>query len=380
MEEWNEGEMGAIVAPTTTMIKDVILPLMRDAGLMERWEYKSMHTDEPGIHTPDGSRALILSADNRKTTERLAGLNLSWFWLDEASRVDERAFEILTQRIRVGEYQNGFVTTTPMGQNYLYDFFVDQQDGIEYQHGDADVHEHGSGDRLALLRVPTWANPFAGEAYKRDMQAKEGQVYDREVLGRFVDYEGLVYPWFDYETHVRQALDHNIRRMLYGVDWGYNNPAAIVAIAETTRDEYWVLDTFYASNQDRNDMVQAARALQNEHREGRFYCDSEEPASIETFQRAGLDAVGADKDVLPGIQFVSAQRDRLRVLEHCESIRNEFNQYRYDDDSDSEKPVKVNDHCLDALRYALFTDARHGSRSYGMAGANRQGRGEKRYM
>lgn len=378
MERWNVGHMGAIVAPTTTMVKNVILPLMRQTGLMERWEYKSMHTDEPGIHVPNGSRALILSADNRKTMERLAGLNLAWFWLDEASRVDARAFEILTQRLREGEYQNGFVTTTPMGKNYLHDFFVDEDDGVDYKHGEADVHEHGRGDRLAILRVPTWANPFTGAEYKEDMETKEGQVYEREILGRFVDYEGLVYRWFDPETHVipydaeehdtpLDALPDNVRTLLYGVDWGRTHPFAISVIAHTVNDAYYVIDEVYQTGLDYGEMVDVATNLQARYGRGRWWCDPAEPAAIDMFQKAGLDAQGAENAIMPGIQYVSAQRDSFGILSTCQELRNEFGLYHYPDDGGDETPVDANNHLLDSVRYALMGHREHGEPSVGVA-------------
>jgi len=191
---WNPGSMGAIVAPTTTMIKDVIIPLMREWGLLDRWTYKSSHTEEPGLHTPEGGRILILSADNQRTIERLAGLNLAYWWIDEGARVPARAIEILEQRLRVGNYRNGYVTTTPMGFDHIYDFFIGDEIGETREYGAAKLHDTGS--RLSILNVPTFANPHTPTDFKDEMQQKSGQVFDREVMGEFTDFEGLVYKWF----------------------------------------------------------------------------------------------------------------------------------------------------------------------------------------
>ena len=373
VEEWNPGEMGAIVAPTTTMIKDVILPLMREFNLLDYWEYKSAHTDEPGIHAPNGARVLLLSADNRRTIERLAGLNLSWWWLDEASRVSPRAHEILTQRLRVGSYRNGYLTTTPMGRDYVYDEFVGdhEHDGEWREHGEADVFE--TSDRLALTRVPTWANPFTADDYKEQMEAKEGQVYEREILGRFVDYEGLVYSWFGEENiltmEAARKARKQVRSYIYGVDWGTNNPSAIVAIGLTNEGPV-VFDEYYDPVPTYGDLADTAAAMQEEYRPGRFYCDPSEPSGIEEFKRAGLDAVGAENDVVPGIKAVNAEADDLRVHERCQNIINEFGLYRYKEDSTDDDPVSANDHALDALRYALYShDA--GEHAHAMAGVAR---------
>src|SRR6056297_3870680 len=47
MEKWNPGEMGAIVAPTRQMVVNVIIPEMRDLGLLDKWDYNSSYSDEP---------------------------------------------------------------------------------------------------------------------------------------------------------------------------------------------------------------------------------------------------------------------------------------------------------------------------------------------
>ena len=53
--------------------------------------------------------------------------------------------------------------------------------------------------------------------------------------------------------------------------------------------------------------------------------------------------------------------DKLLVSEKCKSTLNEFETYRYRsagengyNSEDADTPLKVNDDCMDALRYALF--------------------------
>jgi phage terminase large subunit len=351
MQEWNPGEMGAIIAPTTTMVKDVIIPLFREVGLLDAWEYKSAHTEEPGLHAPNGSRALILSADNRRTVERLAGLNLAWWWLDEGSRTQPRALEILTQRLRVGEYRNGFVTTTPMGKDHIYDFFVDEENGDTTEHAEADVHHHGRGDRTAILRVPTWANPFTPEDYKDEMEAKEGQTYEREILGRFVNFEGLVYPWFDGSHQVPpEELPDTYDKTIYGLDFGGSVPTAIVCLRRHA-DTWYVVDEFYEPRVTDDTIAAELQRMYEAHDRGPVYADHE-PRTINKLNSESIRAKEADKDVDAGIRRVN-EAD-IRVVDTCQHTINEFNQYRYKEGSDT--VLKENDHLMDSLRYALFTD------------------------
>jgi PBSX family phage terminase large subunit len=373
MESWNQGEMGAIVAPTNTMVKDVIITEMRNLGFMDHWDYRSQHTEQPGIHGPDGSRALILSADNQRTIERLRGLNLAWWWIDEEAEVNERARDILTQRLRVGNYRNGFITTTPKGRNHTYGFFVDGVDGERSTHGQADLYT--AEDRLAILRVPSHANPHTPEDYKAQLDRDhEGQFYEQEVLGDFVDFEGLIYPWFDDDTHVLDSENvpepGEYDEVIYGVDWGHNNPATIVALVN--RGEQWVaVDEWYERRCTVNDHSRALEDMQDHWGTGAVYCDPSEPANIETFHRDGISARKGANDVTPGIQHVTSLRNEFRVAPTCQNLRNEFSQYRYKDDGESDDPVKQNDHALDGTRYALFTHLATGTvtrRTPGSAG------------
>lgn len=186
MERWNRGEMGAIVAPTRQMVVNVIIPEMRDLGLFDKWSYNSSYSDEPGIHSPSGSRALILSADNKKTIERLRGLNLAWGWIDERTAVPNRAAEILSQRLRTGNYRNLYETTTPKGKDETYEFYVGGVDATKRQFGEASIYE--CDDRLAIVGVPTRANPNTPEDYKEAMeQDMPEQIRAQEVRGEFVE-------------------------------------------------------------------------------------------------------------------------------------------------------------------------------------------------
>ena len=352
---WNPGEMGAIVAPTTAMIKDVIIPLMREWGLLDRWTYKSSHTEEPGLHTPEGGRILILSADNQRTIERLTGLNLAYWWIDEGARVPARAVEILEQRLRVGQYRNGYVTTTPMGYDHIYDFFIDEKDGETREYASARLHDTGS--RLSILNVPTFANPHTPGDFKDEMRAKEGQVFDREVMGEFTDFEGLVYKWFDGENRVGvDDLPERWDKTIYGLDWGGSAPTAIV-VCRQSGEEWYVVDEFYETRVVNETIVAELDRMHERYGRGPIYCDTNEPRAIDQLGREGFDAREADKSVETGIRHIDSLRDRLFVAENCQHTVDEFNTYQYKDGGDSDDVLKENDHAMDALRYALFTDS-----------------------
>jgi PBSX family phage terminase large subunit len=341
-ERWNPGETGMILAPTVPALKNVILPELRKWGFLNEWEYRGPGSEEPGLHAPNGARILLESADNKRKIERLRGPSIAWFWIDEAAQVPRRAWDILVGRLRTGEYRNGFITTTPKGKNWVYDRF--HPNGGDY-----------SNDVANVLGVSTRANPHLPEDYREEIvEEYDGRFYQQEVEGAFVGFEGLVYPWFNEETHVVSSQPDRWDRVVYGVDWGFSNPSVALTIVYRG-DQPVVLDEVYETRLTDDDLADEVLALQEEYGEGTVYCDPSEPGSIETFRRKGLDAVDADNDVTPGIKHVSGLEDEFRVHEAAQNLINEFGMYQYRDGGDSDKVRKANDHAMDALRYALYS-------------------------
>jgi predicted phage terminase large subunit-like protein len=246
MEVWNPGHMGAIVAPTTQMIKNAILPIMRDFGLMDRWEYNSPQSEEPGIVSPNGSRAVILSADNDRQIERLASLNLAWFHVDESRDVPERARQILIQRLRKGDYTNGYFTSTPRGHNHDYDFFVGDHAPEEHMHGQATVYE--CDDRLAITNVPTDANPHLD---RDDVQAirdaHPSGVLQQEVEGSFIEVGAGVFSRDMLTFRRPDEIPDRPLRTVIAVD-----PAATVDAqrAEAQDSDFWACAVVQAQPQE----------------------------------------------------------------------------------------------------------------------------------
>ena len=235
MTEWNPGEMGAIVAPTRQMVVNVIIPEMRDLGLLDRWEYNSSYSDEPGLHSPNGSRALILSADNSKTIERLRGLNLAWGWIDERTAVPERAKEILSQRLRTGNYRNLFETTTPKGKDSVYEFYTQTNNPTKETFGEASIYE--AEDRLAIVGVPTRANPNTPDDYKDAMEADmPDEIKAQEVKGEFVEIGSGVLTKEMLTAAPKEELESTELTYHIGVDVGIESDSRK---AQQNDTDYW---------------------------------------------------------------------------------------------------------------------------------------------
>jgi PBSX family phage terminase large subunit len=333
---WNPGETGVVVTPTVPSLRNVLIPELR------KWGYLNIGDWEPSKKRwtlPNGATVIFESADNQRKIQRLRGPNIAWFGLDEPSSIAAEAWDIMVGRLREGRYLNAFITGTPKGYNWVFDRFV----------GDNAL------DDVNLVRdITTKDNPHLPNTYTEQIvEQYEGRFYEQEVRGQFTDFQGLVYPWFD-DDNLTDDPPVEYDEVIYGVDWGHNNPAVVLAIVRHG-DQWTVVDEWYERRCTVQDHSRAAETLVNEYGDGPLYCDPSEPANIEQFRRDGLAAKQAENDVTPGIQHVSSLADELRVCRRCQNICNELNQYQYRDDGGGDKPLKQHDHAADSARYALYT-------------------------
>jgi len=349
---WNPGETGVVITPTVPSLRNVLIPELRKWGYLDIGEWQP---SKKRWVLPNGATVIFESADNARKIQRLRGPNIAWFGMDEPSSIAAEAWDIMVGRLREGSYINAFVTGTPKGYNWVFDTFVgdDALDDVNL------VHD-----------IETADNPHLPEVYTdRIVEQYEGRFYEQEVKGQFTDFEGLVYPWFDEDNLVDEA-PATYDEVVYGVDWGHNNPAVVLAIVR--EGDYWtVADEWYERRCTTGDQARAAEEFVGEHGEGTIYCDPAEPSNIHEFRREyGLPARKAENDISPGIRKVSEYQDTIRVARHCQNIRNEFSQYQYKDGGDGDRTLKQHDHALDALRYCLYShDQRGGSTSVRRTGS-----------
>ena len=89
-----------------------------------------------------------------------------------------------------------------------------------------------------------------------------------------------------------------------------------------------------------------------------IFCDNAASERIEELKRAGYNVKTSNKEVLAGIDFVKSKT--LYIHKNSLNLINEIETYRWKEDGAGgviDEPVKKNDHALDAMRYAIFTEA-----------------------
>src|SRR5579859_3610806 len=287
------GSLGLIGAPTYPMLHDAtertffeILP----PGLIAAYHKSTGH-----LTLASGSEILFRSLD---APDSVRGLNLAWFWLDEAPLASYYAWQILKGRLRQrGVSTAAWATGTPRGRD---GFWLDFEERPRPSH--------------ALFRAATHIN---ARNLPPDYIAElgySGAFALQEIEGLFVAFEGLVYS-FDAtpQGHLRDPRPDAVwPEVIGGIDWGFANPTAALVFGLDGDGRAWQLDEFYQRRAGLEDVVlPAILELTRRYQVRRWYCGPDEPEHITALAaalaREGLPALAlkADNAVRAGIQTIT---------------------------------------------------------------------------
>jgi len=327
--------LGMVVAPTFSMLRDstwrTYQEVCGDAILsFNKGEF---------LARIGGAEVLFRSADN---PDRLRGPNLDWAHIDEAALCPEGTWEIVIGRLRAGgKARPIWVTSTPRGRNWLW----------------------RCRDQLTVFTARTSDNPYLDPAFVKSLEASyQGAFAQQELDGQFVAFEGLVYEEFSREVHVADR-DGPWREVVIGCDEGYTNPAVLLAVGTDGDGRAHVIEEFYQRQALQATVIQEARRMVEIYRAQAICIDPSAPGLIADMVGAGLPAKAANRDVFAGIQSVKARlarqgdgRPRLTVSPSCVNTIAEFESYCWVKGREGarDEPQKVNDHAMDALRYAVM--------------------------
>jgi len=163
-----ENSTGCIVAPTYPMLRDVVLPALMETGAVAEQNLQSMRL------VLGGNRTVLLRSATHP--DRLRGLNLDWFWVDEAVYCPEAAYEVLLGRLR-RDPTRYWLTTTPKRDSWVFRRIVEPEN---------------SG--VAIITAPTTSNPFISKVFAEQLVRQYGTLLARrEVFGEWIDVSGAVF-------------------------------------------------------------------------------------------------------------------------------------------------------------------------------------------
>jgi len=206
------------------------------------------------------------------------------------------------------------------------------------------------------------------------LEALTGTRRKRLYEGKPAQAEGVIFEDWDESIHLiyKDKVPEGIQRYVAGQDWGYTHPGCLGVWGVDGDGRMYLVAQVYHTKRTIDWWVERAKELDKEFGLEVIACGPDQPAYIEEYRKAKLNARPADNAVLPGINAVQQRlkpseprlfivRDSLRYpdqelinAKRPHKVEDEFPSYIWANSKDKERPVKEEDDGLDMTRYATM--------------------------
>ncbi|MER6360086.1 PBSX family phage terminase large subunit [Kitasatospora sp. NPDC001527] len=313
-------------------------------------------------HTRGATTAVILGrtvhligASDARAEGRLRGLTAYLAYVDEATLLPEAFWVQLLARLSIDGARVLATTNPDSPRHWLRTGYLDRAGQLDLRAWHFGLHD----------------NPSLSPAYVRSLNAEYVGLWRRRMIdGAWVVAEGSIYDCWDEQQHVVDELPPMLRHWL-GVDYGTSNPfsAILLGLGEDGR-LYACAEWRYDSRQKRRQMTDAqySAALRGwlaglgVDPEWTFLDPSAASFLAQLWEDGHPGVARARNEVLDGIRSTSTAlaADLLLVHRSCEGLLSELPGYVWDPAGTAageDRPLKVNDHSCDALRYVVHSTA-----------------------
>ena len=292
-----------------------------------------------------GERVHCLGAEKISQVSKIRGMSIKYCYGDEVAEWSREVFELLKSRLDKS-YSCFDGALNPEGPNHWLKQFLDSDVDIYKQH------------------YTIFDNPYLPEEFVAQLcKEYEGTVYyDRYILGNWALAEGLIYPM--YEDCFADAEGNTPEQYALSLDYGTLNAFAAILWGKFGRTWYALKELYYSGRDTGIQKTDVEYADMLDEFIGSL-TDLEtiidpSAASFITLLRkrkGKYKVVKANNNVDDGIRetAVALKSGKIKISKNMSHWRDEAGGYVWDPDSLVDKPLKVNDHLMDATRYFVKT-------------------------
>jgi hypothetical protein len=355
----------------------IVLPTLRQAKrihvtsllveLATRWKALGGHWNgtDFSVTFPGGSWIQFVSAEQGNA---IAGIRCDAIFADECDDIDIEMYDALAAPwlSETHSLQLRLFSGTPRRGRYGLLYKRHRLGAIDREPGSFSYH-------ATYRDVPEYVDHAYVESERRTM---DPALFAREWLCDFDSAEGLVFPMFSADLHVRPArIDARPTSVLVGVDHGWEDPGVfeVIEVFGSGRDAIaHVVYEVYAQHKQTDWWVEQAREIRERWPMARWYADPSRPDRISELRtQAGVRIEGAVNAIEDGVATVAnmlavrenesgAQSARLYIDPSCTNLINEMGLYRRKRDPRNADRITEDiqdrdNHCADSLRYGLHT-------------------------
>lgn len=339
--------------------RNIVTPLLQVSYLQENFSIRYNRGEHMIVAKRNNreNRFYLFGGKDESSAALIQGITLAGVLLDEVALMPRSFVEQALARCSVNGAKLWFNCNPDSSYHWFYKEWIRK------------AHEH----KALHLHFTMDDNPSLSEETKNKYKSMfKGLFYQRYIEGLWVAADGIIYDMFSEGENVyRQeeepkGLRYAASRYI-GVDYGTVNDTVFLE-AFDDGETLWISREYrWASReemQQKTDREYADDFMKFYGNDPALACpvivDPSAASFIEELRRRGVYVLDADNDVLDGIRRVSTMmgQRRLKICETCEGTLQEISGYIWDNKAalnGVEKPMKVADHGVDALRYLVST-------------------------
>ena len=196
-----------------------------------------------------------------------------------------------------------------------------------------------------------------------------GVFYDRYIRGLWTVAEGLIYSMFNHSYHVVPSVSREYEEYYISCDYGTLNPTSAGFWGLCAGKWYRTREYYYDGRKEKQQRTDEEHYAAIESLAGgipvrKIIVDPSAASFIEVIRRHGRFPVeAASNRVLDGIRDVATHliAGDILICDCCKDCIREFGLYRWDEKATEDRPLKINDHAMDDVRYfvrAAFAPSR----------------------
>lgn len=314
-----------------------------------------------------GEKVYCIGAEKMNQVSKIRGSEIKFCYVDEIVDINKEVFEMLKSRLSL-PYSICHAAANPSYPTHFIKEFIDSaENGVDIYSQEYTIYD----------------NPFLPVEYVRSLEAEyAGTVYFlRYILGKWARAEGLIFPMF--LEALAEVPNGEVEDLALSVDYGTQNPFAAISWKkkggiwyaereyyysgrktgkQKTDDEYATdLEDFMAEEiEDYRTRLEASRREPNIPMPSKIQLviDPSAASFIALMKKKDwCKVVKANNDVEDGIRETASamKRGLIKISTRMPEWRREVEGYVWDDKVEEDKPVKENDHLMDATRYFVKT-------------------------
>lgn len=337
-----------LVAKTMGQIRDNLIPIIDELSF-EALGQPARYVENRKCVFVGTNRYLTYEGLNEASSSKLQGLTLSGAYIDEATTVPRSFADEVIARCSVPGAKI-VMSANPEGPNHWLKInFVDRAEEIGAVCYPFELADNPTLSRdYALTLKATTSGVFLRRRYYGEWAAASGLIFPEVHVGI-----PPAEPPYAYELAVDAATSSVTHALLVGV---YALPTQQAWILREWRHDGRV-DGQIADSE----LADGIAAMVKDHSLRHCVIDPH-ALSLRAELRRRLKCPVSDalNDVLPGIQFTAASlaAGSVRISAACSETIREMGGYQWDEDAaekGEDKPVKADDHAMDALRYWVYS-------------------------